>query len=429
MSATSYTGSEPYVYVSYPREDLRLVQAELDRLEELGIRASFPGEESDADLGRVRGAACVLVLVSDSVSDDAALRRELSTAIQEGKDVWAVHVVDVPLDGAIKLLLGNANELLKHKLADDEYLRRLVRVLPDEVKTRKIELPAEEQPARPAPSRAKPQQEPMAELQAQLAAMGNAPLIALGVLAVIVVVGGFAVLLRGGGARTEQKTEQVVEKTLEPGDEGLSPEELAKRRAERAEEAARRKREREEAEKKREAERAAQEVARDALAKTRAAFEEGNYEEAAKLAGELLAKQPQNAELALLRARSHGRLGKDKEAAADYGVVLAADPKHTDALWGRGEALLRLGDAKGAAADFQAMLALKPKDSFAWIALGDARAALEDWKGAVTAYDEAVKLTPRSPQAYYKRGTARAKAGDPAGAADDQAKARELRQR
>ena len=421
MSATSYTGDEPYVYACYPREDLHLVQPEFDRLHELGIRVCFPAPEAEpGDDGRLAGAEFVLILVSDSMEEDPDIRKEVSSALEEGKDLWAVHVVDVPLGGAAKLLLSSVSSLHKHEVSEDDYVRRLVRLLPDEVKSRPIDLG-------PDPSSSAPARRPEPGVKEQLESMGTAQLgVAAGAVVIVVLI-LIAMALTGGdeGPRPEASATPVPS-------ESLSPEEAAEvaRLQQEREERARQRREKEEREREaREKSQAAATKVANAVSAARAAFSEDEYARVIELLTPILQEQPKAAAAALLRAQAYMRNYQYAEAAPDFSVVLEAEPKNVEALRGRGEALVRTEKHKGALVDYQALVELTPKDSFAWVDLGDVQMELKDYAGASASYDKAIELQPQSPRGYDKRASARAKAGDEAGAADDRAKARELRNR
>ena len=419
MSATSYTGDEPFVYACYPREDLHLVQPELDRMHELGIRVCFPAPEADpGDDGRLAAATFVLILVSDSMEEDPDIRKEVSTALEEGKDLWAVHVVDVPLGGAAKLLLSSVSSLHKHEVAEDEYVRRLVRLLPDEVKSKPIDLG-------PDPSASAPVRRSDPGVKEQLESMGNAQLGIVAAAVVIVVLILLAMAMTGGDEGPKTQASATPEPT-----ESLSPEEAAEvaRLQREREERAKERREKERLEREaRDKEQAAATKVANAVSKARSAFAEDEYDQVIEILTPILKEEPKAAAAALLRAQAYMRNYKYAEAAPDFAVVLEAEPKNAEALRGRGEALVRTDKHKDALAHYQALVELTPKDSFAWVDLGDVQMELKDFAGATAAYDKAIELQPTSPRGYDKRASARAKAGDESGAADDRAKARELR--
>jgi tetratricopeptide (TPR) repeat protein len=424
MSATAYTGLEAYAYVAYPREDRSMVQAELDRLEDLGVRIYFPALESNpTDPSRLSNSAFVLILVSDSVADDASLRREVSSSLQEGKEVLAVHLVDVPLDGAAKLLLSSVSDLRKYDLSDDEYLRRLVRLLPDEVKARPIDLPGPEAPP-PMPASTRP----APTFQEKLKDMGTAQ---LGMVAGAVVVA--ALLLFGMIMTTTQSTKET--KTQEVAEEGKTEEadaeEIEAIRKQRdlndAKRKAERKAKREAAQKARDAKVAVQ----NAVSGAAKAFEKGDAEKTVELLAPAFEHQGASPKVLAsahwLRGQAYTRLGKYAQAEADYTYVLKGKPDHHLALEKRGAARLRQDNPKGAVEDLSALVKLRQKDDFAWLGLGDAQMALKDYSAAVESFTQAIALRPKSPNAYTKRSKARLKAGDKAGSYEDTATAQKLR--
>lgn len=412
MTATPYTGDEARVFVSYPREDLSLIQEEFDRLDDLGIRLDFATDEEPIEISRLQEAAFYLVLVSDSTEDDPHLRKEISSALQEGKDGLCIHVFDVPLDGPINLLLKSLPQVSRPTKDDPDYerkakayVRRIVQALPDEVKSRPIELPGDERPAAPPPSRSRD------DLGGTVADLGTAKVVGIAVVAVLVVLGILSLILGSDDPPTNPTPTPTV------GEDGETPRSSRRRRRPRpsatptplsgAASAAN-------------ALGAALPIAEKALAEGKAA----DALTALKVldAPELSKTARGRAKGHLLRARALRKTGKIKEACAEYDVVVAAKPS-LEALSERSDARVSAGDTKGALEDMAAVLKLSPKDDFAWAARGDYYLELKRYKEAIADYTQAIELQPRSKSTYIKRAHAREKVGDAKGAAEDREKA------
>jgi len=413
MSALPYTGEEPRVFVSYPREDLALVQEELDRFDGLGIRIDFATDEEPIEPARLREAAFYLVLVSDSTEDDPHLRKEISSALQEGKDGLCVHVFDVPLDGPIKLLLKSLPQVSRpsrddpdHERKSQAYVRRIVQALPDEVKSKPIELPGDERPTAPPPSR------PNADLGDGVAAMGNAKLGGIALVAVVVILGILGLIL------SSDDTDEVPTPTPTVTDEEDTPRKTRKRPRYRASAtplplsgAA-----------------GAANALANALPVAEKALEAGKPADAIQAlqvldAPELPANARGRTKGHLLRARALRRTDQDAQACVEFDAVVQAEPNKVQYRSERSEARMAVSDSEGALEDLSKILELSPKDDFAWSARGDYYLELKRYDEAIADYSQAIQLQPRSKSAYLKRAHAKEQAGDAKGASEDREKA------
>ena len=413
MSAVAYAGEEPRVFVSYPREDLALVQEELDRLHDLGVRIDFATDEEPIELRRLQEAAFYLVLVSDSTEDDPHLRKEISSALQEGKDGLCVHVFDVPLDGPIKLLLKSLPQVSRpspddpeHERKSQAYLRRIVQALPDEVKSRPIELPGDERPAAPPPSR------PNTDLGDGVAALGNAKLGGIALAAVVVILVILGLIL------SSNDPPEVPTPTPTVSDEEDTPRKRSSRPRYRPSStplplsgAA-----------------GAANALANALPLAEKALEADKPAEAIEALRVLDAPElPDNARGRtkghLLRARALRKSNQDKKACAEFDAVIRAEPSKVEYRTERSEARMAVKDSEGALEDLSKILELSPKNDFAWSARGDYYLELRRYKEAIADYSQAINLQPGSKSAYLKRAHAKEQAGDTKGAGEDRERA------
>src|SRR5438105_2366206 len=102
------------------------------------------------------------------------------------------------------------------------------------------------------------------------------------------------------------------------------------------------------------------ESAKALLGKARTALAQGNSQEALKLAGMAVAREPDNADVYLFRGSLYAELQQHAKAVADFDAVLRLDPKAADALDRRGSEHFKLGHIREAAADFDKYLELRP---------------------------------------------------------------------
>lgn len=429
-----YRGDDPFVYISYVREDHAIVQPEIELLQDLGIRCFFDTGETDVHTEEVKKCAFVLVMVSDMAEDSEALQKEVGLALQESKQALCIHLADVPLDGKAALLLGGVQDVKKFRMPDHLYLRRIVGTLPDEVKTRPITIPEPEaaQSAAPPPKpkgppigdRIKAALEQLKEVDPKILAGG-------GVLLLLFVVGLIAVATSGGpgrGSGVEEKT--LVKKTETP-----------------AEKAAREKAEQEaaEREKKRQAELAIERKQEEAkwllkenLRKGTDKLEAQEFAEAVKLLtvgieqkelkkGKMVLIDLAKAYLA--RARAYNKLRKKAAAIKDLTAYIAINDKNPDAFWERARARQRSRELKGAAEDYGKVIALDEKRVLAHRYQGDCYRRLKKYKEAIASYTRNIELDPKDAAAYRYRGDCKKKSGDTEGASEDYAKAREVQRR
>ncbi len=138
----------------------------------------------------------------------------------------------------------------------------------------------------------------------------------------------------------------------------------------------------------------------------------GDYENAARYAGQAIEKDPANYEAYLERANAYNFLGRYDDAVRDAGYVIEKDPSNMQALNMRAWSLNRKGQARDAEADASRAIGLSPGYADAWFnrALsyekqGDYKRMLEDFKQAAalsgaysTRYQDAVaQYGPRVP--------------------------------
>jgi hypothetical protein len=176
------------------------------------------------------------------------------------------------------------------------------------------------------------------------------------------------------------------------------------------------------------------------LRRARRAHEQGELDQAERLYGAVLVRDPDHfdalhllamlnyqrgvldAALALLRAALaiDGRradalvdlglvlcaMGRFAAALASYEAVLAIAPDDTEALNGRGVALLRLGRAEAALESLARVLALDPRHVDALGNQGNALLALNRPREAIAAYDAGLKLVPEHARLLTNRSVA-----------------------
>ena len=113
-----------------------------------------------------------------------------------------------------------------------------------------------------------------------------------------------------------------------------------------------------------------------------------------------------------IHANEMAKRGEYEEAIKAYGRVIALDPRFADAYYNRGVAKIRLKEFREAIEDFDKAIALKPDDIFCYLNRGVAKDQIEEFREAIKDFDEAIDLDPEYPYSYVNRGIAKAKLGE-----------------
>ena len=128
-----------------------------------------------------------------------------------------------------------------------------------------------------------------------------------------------------------------------------------------------------------------------------------------------------------IHANEMAKRGEYEEAIKAYGRVIALDPRFADAYYDRGVAKVRLKEFQEAIKDFDKAIELKPDDIFCYLNRGVARDQLKEFQEAIKDFDEAIDLKPEYPYSYVNRGIAKAKLGEHKEAVADFDKAIDLK--
>lgn len=435
----SYRGDDPYVFVSFAREDRTDVIDEIEHLHDLGYRVFFD-DEMDEDA--LKGSGFVLIFVSPCTTDSDEVKAELQLASQSGKDTLAVYLDEVELHGTVGLLLGGVDDVKKYRMKEAFYRQRLEKSLGEHLRRPGVTPPAiVEKPvaATTAPAR-KPSAKKAASagpsgpglverLKEQLAGLDSKQkgIYGAGAALALFIVIGFVYLASQSGAppvavspdTPKGPTEPVLSKEEREAQQIKLKAELEKRRIEREE---------------REKERALQEAERQK--KTQASnhflagnnkFASGEFKEAIADYDKAISVIDDDPAYFLKRAQAKFRAKDDAGAIADYGKVIELDPERAEAYFERGS-VLKYKDQDAAIADFTKALKLKADYVDALIARGDAKrmkGSKKDLKAAWIDYTGSIKIEPKYP-AYYGRSLCKKKLGDKRGADKDMEKARKL---
>ena len=167
----AYSGTEPFIFVSYAHKDDAAVFPELQRLRDAGYRIWFdegidPGNEFPEEIASALGrAAKFLVFLSPAAVASRNVRNEMYFALDLGKDFLAVHLSDTKLPPGVQLSISAIQAILKHRMSPQNYWRKLEQALPATLREARAVPPV------PAPPASSPRQytEPQAVRMAPLA--------------------------------------------------------------------------------------------------------------------------------------------------------------------------------------------------------------------------------------------------------------------
>ena len=136
----AYTGSEPYLFVSYSHRDTAKVYPILDALYDKKYRIWYDescenGNDFRDELRhRIEGSSAVVLFVSKSSMTSPFCGMEIIVARENGKRLYPIFLDDAAVPPAFEILLANTH----HSTADnmDKLIKSMVRDLPAEAMDR-----------------------------------------------------------------------------------------------------------------------------------------------------------------------------------------------------------------------------------------------------------------------------------------------------
>jgi TIR domain len=132
----AYTGSDPFIFVSYSHKDGYQVFGDLAALRKRGYRIWYdegidPGNEwTDEIASALDRASLFLVFISEAAITSRNVRNEINFALTKDKPLVAVHLEDLQLPPGLELRMGGIQAIYKWRLSDEQYRRKTERALP-----------------------------------------------------------------------------------------------------------------------------------------------------------------------------------------------------------------------------------------------------------------------------------------------------------
>src|SRR5271165_4489601 len=134
-----YGGEEPYVFASYAHRDGAAVYSELRALHDQGLRIWYdegiePGSEWPENIGRaLQGSSFFLVFMTPAAVESRNVRNEIDFALRRGKPFLAIYLEDVQLPPGLELQMGNIQAILKWRMAQEHYAKKIAGAFPRSV--------------------------------------------------------------------------------------------------------------------------------------------------------------------------------------------------------------------------------------------------------------------------------------------------------
>jgi len=127
----AYSGSRPYLFLSYSHKNMREVFSVIKKLAESRYRFWYvegiePGNEWPEEVGRaLTGCQLFVVFMSPQAMESRNVRNEINLASSENKSIMVVNLQPVELSEGMKLQIGTVQFINKHEMGDDEFVDKL----------------------------------------------------------------------------------------------------------------------------------------------------------------------------------------------------------------------------------------------------------------------------------------------------------------
>ena len=128
----AYQGTDPYVFVCYAHDDNDVVYPEITWLRDQGINIWYDegievGTEWREELANaITESSLFLYFVTPESAQSQNCRKEVNFAIDQDIPIIAVHLEKTDLSGGLNLSLSDRQAILKHEVSDQEYRKKLL---------------------------------------------------------------------------------------------------------------------------------------------------------------------------------------------------------------------------------------------------------------------------------------------------------------
>lgn len=149
----------------------------------------------------------------------------------------------------------------------------------------------------------------------------------------------------------------------------------------------------------------AQSSSEDPMMEVIAYLQAGKKDQAIAALGEIIKRQPGNADALILRSNLKVTAGDNAGALADINKAIELKPDNGSAYYGRAILQLAGNDLVAALKDLDLAVANNYKNDPVYSLRSQLRSQQEDFKGALADLEESLKLNPNNPRSYFDRAT------------------------
>lgn len=144
------TGDHPYIFISYAHRDASRVYPELERLNREGYAIWYdegidPGNEWPQEIAKaLDGCQLFICFISGNSANSNNCRNEINYALNQNKQFLAIYLEETDLPGGLALRMGDLQAIMKHRMAEESYHRKVEKVLsgylPKEIESDHIQI-------------------------------------------------------------------------------------------------------------------------------------------------------------------------------------------------------------------------------------------------------------------------------------------------
>ena len=130
-----YTGTGPYIFISYAHADEQAVGSVLENLEQNGVRFWYDdgievgSEWPEYIAERLASANLMIAFVSNAYAVSNNCRKEMHYAVSKGIKVINIFLEDANITPGLTLQIGNIFALMKYRMEEHEFYERLYQAL------------------------------------------------------------------------------------------------------------------------------------------------------------------------------------------------------------------------------------------------------------------------------------------------------------
>ncbi|MFX0063865.1 MAG: PAS domain S-box protein [Candidatus Hermodarchaeota archaeon] len=137
----AYSGSDPFIFVSYSHNDKDRVYPEIKRLYDAGYRVWYdegipPITDWSEEIARgIENCVFFLVFISLNAVNSIHVKNEIYYALNEKKKPLLIYLEAVDLPRGLKFRLGSLQAIMKFQMLNPIYYQKLIEVIPSSLKS------------------------------------------------------------------------------------------------------------------------------------------------------------------------------------------------------------------------------------------------------------------------------------------------------